>query len=384
MIEELYYKDPYLTEFTATVIECIQDKEQYKIVLSQTAFYPEGGGQPADKGTLAGHPVLDVRSKENKVYHYLEKPLEIGLEVTGKIDFDYRFNNMQHHSGEHIVSGLICQKFGAENVGFHMGKEFVTMDFNCTLTKEDMLTIEKEANHAIYKNIPIEIKVYSQEGVKALQYRSKKEIEGDVRIVKIPGYDICACCGVHVTRTGEIGMIKLLRADKYKTGTRITMLCGERALTHFNTLAENVNRVSVLLSTKEEETAEAVEVLYNANKELESKINALQNELFDNEINAMLVEENKIVFKEGLDSNALRNYCNKLKNKCKQICSVFNKEDNIYRYVMISHSTNLQPIVKELNAKLQGKGGGKPDSVQGQLIGEEQEIRAFLETLIKE
>ena len=384
MIEELYYKDPYLKDFTATVIECIQDKDQYKIVLSQTAFYPEGGGQPADRGTLNGYSVLDVRNKENKIYHYLEKPLEIGLEVTGKIDFDYRFNNMQHHSGEHIVSGLICQKFGAENVGFHMGKDFVTMDFNCTLTKEDMLAIEKEANQAIYKNISLEIKTYSQEEVKDLQYRSKKEIAGDVRIVKIPGYDICACCGVHVTCTGEIGMIKLLRADKYKTGTRITMLCGERALIYFNTLAENANRISVLLSAKEEETAEAVEVLYNTNKELESKINALQNELFDNEIDAMPTEEIKIVFKEALDSNALRNYCNKLKNKCMKICSIFSKENGIYRYVMLSHSINLQPIVKELNAKFHGKGGGKADSIQGQLSGSEQEIYAFIKEFTRE
>ncbi|MBP3285083.1 MAG: hypothetical protein J6M02_06245 [Clostridia bacterium] len=378
MIEELYYKNPYLTEFTATVTECIPEKEQYKLVLSQTAFYPEGGGQPADKGTLNDNTVLNVQSKNNKVYHYLEKPLEVGSEVKGKIDFAYRFRNMQHHSGEHIVSGLICQKFGAENVGFHMGKDVVTMDFNHTITKEDLIEIEKEANRAVFQNLPIEITIYSHEEIKDLHYRSKKEIEGDIRIVKVPGYDICACCGVHVTRTGEIGLIKLLRADKYKTGTRISMLCGERALAHFNLLAENMNRVSVLLSIKDEEVAEAVEELYQENKALESQITRLQNELFTNEINAMPTEEMKIVFKDGLDSNALRNYCNKLKEKAEKAAIVFSKDNDGYRYVMMSRSINLQPIVKELNSAFQGKGGGKPDSVQGQLIGSEQEIQEFL------
>lgn len=383
MVEELYYKEPYLIEFKAVVTECIQENELYKIVLSETAFYPEGGGQPADKGMLNEYIVHDVKSKENKIYHYLDKPLKIGSEVIGKIDFDYRFMNMQHHTGEHIVSGLICNKFGAENVGFHMGKESVTIDFNCTLTNEDLRIIELEANKAVYKNLPVEIKIYSHEDAKNLHYRSKKEIAEDIRIVKIADYDICACCGVHVARTGEIGIIKLIRADKYKNGTRVTMLCGERALSNFNILADNVNKISNLLSIKDDETAEAVEALHNTIKELSNKINLLQNELFDNEIDIMQCEDIKIVFSKNLDFTAMRTYCNKLKEKTNKVCSVFCKDNGIQRYFMMSHSINLQPIVKELNARFQGKGGGKSECVQGQLIGDEQEIRAFLEDIIK-
>ena len=227
--ETLYYKDNYLTTFDAVVKECINDKV-IKVVLDKTAFYPEGGGQPSDIGKLNDVNVLRVEVKNDIIYHIVDKEIPVGTKVKGEIDWDYRFLNMQSHTAEHIVSGIICKMYSTANVGFHIGKDFITMDFPVDISKDDLRNIEKLANQAVYKNIKIEEKIYSPEEAKSLEYRSKIELHEDIRIVKIEGYDICACCGVHVSRTGEIGTIKLLKVEKYKTGVRIYMLVGLKAI----------------------------------------------------------------------------------------------------------------------------------------------------------
>ena len=248
--EKLFYEDSHLKEFTAKVISCKPYKEQYKVVLDRTAFFPEGGGQYADTGMLDDVRVLDVHEKEGIIYHTTEKALEAGKTVTGKINWEERFEKMQQHTGEHIVSGLVHERFGYNNVGFHLGSDYCTMDFDGTLTKEQLREIELAANQAVWKNIDIVVTYPSKEELANMDYRSKIEIEGQVRIVTVPGYDVCACCAPHVKKTGEIGMLKLVNMVNYKGGERITMLCGVRALKDYEAKDANGKEISALLCAK--------------------------------------------------------------------------------------------------------------------------------------
>ena len=236
--EKLFYNDSHLSKFTAMVLECepYEKKEGcYAVELDRTAFFPEGGGQYADTGKLKDAKVSDVREKNGRILHITDQPFEAGEIVEGEIDWETRFMKMQQHTGEHIVSGIVHARYGFNNVGFHLGTEDCTMDFDGEISKEALQEIELEANRAVWKNLTIEVSYPSKEELEELDYRSKIEIEGQVRIVSVPGYDICACCAPHVERTGEIGMIKLVNMQRYKGGVRVTMLCGSRAceLGHF-------------------------------------------------------------------------------------------------------------------------------------------------------
>ena len=228
--EKLYYQDAHQAQFQATVLSCRPGKHGYDVVLDRTCFYPEGGGQPGDTGVLSGVRVTDTHEAGGEIVHYCEAPLAEGQTVEGTIDYERRFEFMQLHTGEHILSGVIHRRFGYENVGFHMGADFVTIDFSGMLTQEDLSAVEAEANEWVWKNVPIEIAYPDAEALKTIPYRSKKELTGQVRIVTIPGADICACCGTHVSDTGEIGLIKIFSCVKFHDGVRLEILCGRRAL----------------------------------------------------------------------------------------------------------------------------------------------------------
>ena len=277
----LYYATPYVKTFMCTVISCTKNKKgTWDTILNQTAFYPEGGGQPSDTGALNGVKVLHVSEKGEEIIHELEAPLEEGVLAEGVIDWKKRYDNMQQHTGEHIFSGLVHKHFGYDNVGFHMGTDEVTVDFNGVLTQEQLDELEDEANQLIYDNVPVKVFYPSKEELEELDYRSKKEIEGQVRIVTIEGYDSCACCGTHVAKTGEIRLIKILSAQKYKGGVRVTMLSGEKAyadycLKHINTLG-----IARLLSVKPEEAGDAVVRLKQKNIEMKKEIKQLKKELY--------------------------------------------------------------------------------------------------------
>ena len=388
MTEKLFYEDSYIKEFQARVLSCRERNGGYQAVLTRTAFFPEGGGQSADTGflyTKEGEEirVTDVHEKDGVVYHHISQPVQEGTEVRGKLDFQERFSKMQQHTGEHILSGLVNRHFGYRNVGFHLGTQEVTMDYNGVLTEEDLRQIEYEANEAVAENIPVKVLYPSKEELKNITYRSKIEIEGQIRIVQIPGYDSCACCAPHVKETGSVGLIKIVGAVHYKGGMRVSILCGFRALEDYRMKERNVAEISNLLSAKQEDTAQAVEHLGQELNRQKEKNKALQERYvalcLENIRKNKEPEENIFLFEEELDPAARRDFVNKGMEMTRGLAGVFvGTDDSGYQYVLGSRRPDIQETGKKLNARFQGKGGGRPPMVQGSLKGKEQEIREFL------
>lgn len=388
MTEKLFYEDSYIKEFQARVLSCRERNGGYQAVLTRTAFFPEGGGQSADTGFLYTKEgveirVTDVHEKDGVVYHYISQPVQEGTEVRGKLDFQERFSKMQQHTGEHILSGLVNRHFGYRNVGFHLGTQEVTMDYDGVLTEEDLRQIEYEANEAVAENIPVKVLYPSKEELKNITYRSKIEIEGQIRIVQIPGYDSCACCAPHVKETGSVGLIKIVGAVHYKGGMRVSILCGFRALEDYRMKERNVAEISNLLSAKQEDTAQAVEHLGQELNRQKEKNKALQERYvalcLENIRKNKEPEENIFLFEEELDPGARRDFVNKAMEMTQGLAGVFvGADDSGYQYVLGSRRPDIQETGKKLNARFQGKGGGRPPMIQGSLKGKEQEICEFL------
>ena len=378
MTRKLFYEDSHRKEFEARVLFCAACKEGggFWTVLDQTCFFPEGGGQYADTGYLGEVKVLDARERDGVVYHRTEAPLEPGDLVCGRIDWEERFEKMQQHTGEHIVSGLVHSRFGYNNVGFHLGSDYCTMDFDGPITPEELRQIEWEANRAVVSDLEILVQYPSKEELEQMEYRSKIEIEGQVRIVSVPGYDVCACCAPHVKRTGEIGLIKLVQMDHYKGGERITMLAGDRALKDYGEKEKNIKEISALLCAKENEAAEAVARLKEEAKEQKERLGALKQKLLRFQAKEIPVEEMTLVFDASLTGNGPRELMNLLLERGAEICMVFAGDDaSGYRYVIGSRSEDVRPVGKMLNEAFNGRGGGKPEMVQGSLTGTEEDIR---------
>jgi len=376
-MEKLYYQSPYVREFEAVVLSCDKGKKAYEIKLDRTGFYPEGGGQPSDTGILGSARVLEVREKDGEIIHYTDLPLEPGISVKGAPNWSQRFSNMQNHSGEHIVSGLIHAKYGYDNVGFHMGREEVTIDLNGMLTWEQLAEIEREANEIVYQNIPIRVFYPSSEELAGLDYRSKKELSGQVRIVEVPGADRCACCGTHVEYTGEIGLIKMLSMMHYKGGVRISMLCGMRAMEDYAKKTDQTQAISVLLSAKPEKITEAVERMKKENSEKDAQLSVLMKELFHLKAERMDKQDGAcLVFEDGLLPVQVRQFCNLLmeqeKGEIVGVCS--GNETDGYSYCAGSRKTDMKAAGKRLNEALSGRGGGSSQMIQGTFKASRKEI----------
>ena len=377
MMEKLYYQTPYVKEFEAEVISCTEGKKGYEIILDRTGFYPEGGGQPSDTGSLNGVSVNAVHERGEAIVHYTEGPLVPGTKVHGVVNWEDRYSNMQQHSGEHIVSGLIHKYYGYDNVGFHMGHEEMTIDLNGTLTWEQLMEIEREANEIVYANLPVQVTYPSREELDALDYRSKKELSGQVRIVAVPEADCCACCGTHVERTGEIGAIKFLSMIHYKGGVRISMLCGSKAMEDYRKKTDQTLALSAMLSSKPEAITEAVERLKKEAAEKDSLIIRLRKELMERKAEsypegAPLL----LIFEEGMEPVSVRQYCNLLmesgKGQVVAVCS--GTEEAGYSFCVGSLSVNLREAGKKLNAELNGRGGGSPQMIQGTFYASREKI----------
>ena len=376
MTEKLFYEDSHMITFSAVVEACEKVGDNYEAVLSRTAFFPEGGGQYADTGVIDGVEVIDVHERHGVIYHKTNEALEVGKTVEGKIDWEERFSKMQQHSGEHIVSGLVNSIFGYDNVGFHMGKEAITMDFNGIITKEQLREIEKKANEVVAKNLEIQVLYPSKDELEQIKYRSKIEIEGQVRIVIVPGIDVCACCAPHVKRTGEIGIIKLVGVQNYKGGVRVSMLCGFRALADYEEKAESVKRISVMLSAKEMEIADEVARVQEELALQKQRVAELQQKLLVYKVKEVERDQDIVVlFEPELEGNALRELVNLVVSKGAGVAAVFAGNDSEgYRYVIGSKHIDVRNCAKLLNERFHGRGGGKPEMVQGSLCGNESEI----------
>lgn len=379
-IERLYEADPYIREFDARVMACEQVKDQYRILLDRTAFFPEGGGQPGDRGMIGEALIKDTHEKDGMIWHYSDSRLNVGSEVHGKIDWDFRFSNMQNHAGEHIVSGLIHGKYGYDNVGFHMGSEAVTLDINGELTKEQVKEIEKEANAAIEANIPIQVFIPEKRVLEQMEYRSKKELEGDVRIVEISGYDRCACCGTHPLRTGEIRLIKILSVQNYKGGVRIAMLAGNRALEDYMDKHESVVDISHLLSAKTGEITGAVERLLKEIGDLKYTMVQMKREIMEKRAEAQEITGKAVCVEENeFKGNELREYANMLSERAEKVLAVSGGTDSQRRYVLIDKTGGAKTLGQEIQTLFGGKGGGSPQMIQGTMSGNFEEIKGWFE-----
>ena len=379
MTEKLFYQDSHRSTFTAIVQEVRPSGNGYEIILDRTAFFPEGGGQSSDTGSLGGVSVSDVQEIDGKIIHYTDGPLVEGTEVEGCIDWTERFSKMQQHTGEHIVSGLIHKIYGYHNVGFHLGTDSVTLDFNGVVPKEKLHEIEQLANEAVAKNLPVQVLYPTDEELSKISYRSKIEIEGQVRIVVIDGYDVCACCAPHVKQTGEIGLIKLVGMQNYKGGVRISMLCGFRALEDYYQKEKNNREIAVMLSAKEYETAVEVERLQEELAMKNAKIAELEQKFLEQKVETLDVSGEIVCLFEETDPVMTRELVNLLLKKGAKMAAVFSgNEREGYRYVLGSRSLDVRKNGKLLNEAFHGRGGGKPEMVQGTVQGKREEIEAFL------
>ena len=378
MTIRLYNQDSFLLDFSARVTGCEEKGGKYIVTLDRTAFFPEGGGQGADHGVFGGAQVIDCHEHGGEVEHTTDAPLEVGAQVEGHVDRVRRLDMMQQHSGEHIFSGLVCQLFGYDNVGFHIGSEAVTMDFSGPLTQEDIDRVEAMANGVIWKNVPVNTLLPTGEELAAMNYRSKKALEGEVRIVNIPGADTCACCGTHVKYTGSIGQIKVIGWQKYKAGVRVSILCGRRALEEENILMRQVRESSVALSCRQHETADAVARLLAERDQLKYKNEQLGLRVFD-----MLAEKEeanavRVVACDVLAPGAVRKAAGKLAVGARMGLVLVPREDG-WNFALSSETEDVRPATKALCQRFGGKGGGPKDMTQGVLSGgAAEEIRAAL------
>lgn len=374
---KLYYEDCHLREFTATVLSCEQVKKGWEVLLDATAFYPEGGGQTCDLGTLGGVRVLDVQERGECVVHLCDSPLTAGETVEGSIDWAKRFDQMQQHSGEHILSGLLHARFGCHNVGFHVGSGIMEVDFDVPMTLEEVLEVERRANEAVWADLPIHCWYPAPEELPTVGYRTKKDLPWPVRIVEVPGFDKCACCGVHVQHTGEIGVIKVLSVAKFHQGVRIQMVCGGRAYDHLAKAYEQNRQVSQAFSAKILETGTAAARMNEALSAEKFRANGLEKQLFAKIAESYVNYGNVLVFHAGLTPTGVRDLAEAIANVCGGTAAVFSGVDGNYNVCLAHKDGNVRELGAALNKALCGRGGGKPEFFQGSVKATQAEIEAF-------
>ena len=377
---KLYYEDSFLQKFEARVVSCEASGALWAVTLDRTAFYPEGGGQACDRGMLGHANVVDVREQGEQVIHFCDQPLEVGSQVAGALDWERRLDQMQQHSGEHIVSGLLCSRFNCHNVGFHIGAETVTIDFDAPIPAEALMEIELEANRAIWQDLPFNCWYPASAELNALPYRSKKQLPWPVRIVDAGGYDLCACCGVHVKSAGSVGVIKLLTCVKFHQGVRIEMVCGKRALKYLGDIYEQNRLVSQAFSAKVLETGAAAQKMNEALAAEKFRAAGLEKKLF-----GMMAAENQddgnvVRFENDLTPAAIRDLADAVAGVCGGLAAIFSGNDTEgYNVCLCSRTDDLRQLGKDLNQALQGRGGGKPGFFQGSVKATRSQIEAFFQ-----
>ena len=382
MTEKLYDYDSYLTEFDCVVISCEKTDTGYRTLFDKTAFFPEEGGQSCDKGMVNGIEITRVEIIGDDIYHYSSKPFEVGSTAYGVIDFGSRFRNMQNHTGEHIICGIAHKIHGAQNVGFHLGSDYVTMDLDKSLNRDEIDRIEYLANEAVYKNVPVTAYYPNSDELLNIDYRSKSEIEGKVRIVTVDGYDVCACCAPHVARTGEIGVIKILDFINYKGGVRLNILCGADALKDYDERYKRNVKISNLLSAKQEDVCDAVQRLMEEVSSLKQQLSEKSRIISRMYVDAIdNTDENICIFLESIAHDEMRNIVNGAKGKTKKAAALFCGSDEAgYSYIIGSDSIDLKAAAAAFNEALNGRGGGTSQMIQGSVHSQRQVIENYIKT----
>lgn len=376
-VKKLYYADSHLKDFSAVVTGCEEVKGGWTVTLDATAFYPTGGGQECDLGILGGARVLDVKEQGENILHLCDTPLEVGAEVTGTIDWERRFDHMQQHSGEHLVMGQIYQKFGYHNVGFHMGGHLVTIDLDGPVTWEDLMEIERRTNQIICRNIPVKTWYPSPEELPNVKYRTKKQLPWPVRIVEFGGEDVCACCGTHVKSTGEIGLVKFVSCVKFKEGVRIEMASGRRATELYQQIFEQNRQVSQTFSAKILETGSAARKFNDMLTQEKYRAIGLQRKIFGAIAQSYAGRERAVHFEADLQPGQVRELADAIAEKTDTAIVYSGCDATGYSICILSKTQDTRALGKEVNAALNGRGGGKPGAFQGSLKATKEQIEAF-------
>lgn len=377
MTEKLYELNSYCREFTAVVEECVPHQSGYAVRLSRTAFFPEGGGQAADPGVLNGVTVEDVQIVDGEIWHYVPEPLTVGSEVEGVLDWETRFSRMRHHTAEHIVCSIAHRWHGFHNVGFHLGDEDVMLDLSGELTREQINAIEDEANRVVAANVAVIATIPTAEELANITYRSKKALEGDVRLVTIEGVDCCACCAPHVARTGEIGIIKLLDFIRYKGGARIHLVCGDAALADYRLRYAQSAEISAKLSVKQLDLTAAVDRLVAEKEGLKLALRAANHKIADMQVAAVEPTDKPVyLIGEDWDVETLRRVVNGLSQRCDSLCAAYSGSDGVYQYVL-GGTGDVKAATARMNASLNGRGGGDCRQSQGRVQATVEQIAGY-------
>ena len=380
---KLYYEDSYIHSFSAVVEKCVPYNDGYLVLLDRTAFFPTAGGQECDSGALDGQKVLSVILENDEVYHFVKNPIEFGKQVAGEIDWNERFRKMQHHSAEHIVSGIAFSQFGLNNAGFHLDKDGVTIDYDAELSENQLFELERLANEAVWKNLEISATFPTERELENINYRSKTDILGKIRIVTIDGIDICACCAPHIRRTGEIGIIKFTEMVRHRGGVRIKMICANDALCDYSEKQKSVHRISAMLSVPQKEVAEAVLKLKNETETVNREKNEIIKKLaLAQAQNIHETDGNFYIFSDIPEKNALRTLANEGKKRIGGIFAVFSGDDETGYSYIITAKNGVLDFVKALNAELSGKGGGRDDTAEGKILTSKEKIESVLRRLL--
>ncbi len=375
MTERLYLLDSMMTAFDAIVIDCEPANGGFLIELDKSAFFPNKGGQPCDVGTLGGAKVLDVNEQGERLYHLCDRALPVGAAVHGELDFARRFDIMQQHTGEHLLSYCAWHLFGAQNVGFHCALTYATLDLDKPVGHEGVTEIENLANRLAAENAAVTAKIYeTEEDLRGIPLRKHAEgLTAPIRIVTIEGSDACTCCAPHVRRTGEIGQLKIVEAVPYKGGTRCTFLCGMRALAHAQTMQDTVSAIALKFSTSREQTEAAVQKqaqdLSDAKRELRQAYAALDEYL----AKALIAEAEdlkgtKLIVKilQSVDAKRLRPLAAATMTD-RALTVLFSDTGERVFYLLASNGIkpDMGMLISAVNTALSGSGGGRGTLAQG-------------------
>jgi alanyl-tRNA synthetase len=384
MTEKLFERDGMLRSFCATVLSVTPTEDRYAVVLDRTAFFPEGGGQTADTGRIGDARVLDMQTVHGDILHYTDAPLAVGETYDCALDFDLRFRKMQNHLGEHLLCGAIHTLYGYDNVGFHLGADYMTFDVNGQMTEEEIRAAEELANRAVAADAPV--RCYVPEDPSSLVYRAKSErleAESAIRIVEVEGFDRCACCAPHLDTAGKVGIIKIVDAMHYKGGMRFWAFCGLDALLDYDRRLSELRRAARLLSAKPENVADAIEARLAELSEAKATIGALKRERLTYKIAAIAPSKDSICcFDSTLDAGELRNLANEGVKKTEKIFAAFSGNDAAgYQFVLAARNLPLKEMIPTLQATLGGRCGGSDSMLFGQATAKEDDIRRCIDRL---